>query len=180
MGCHDRNWWIYAAPLSDHSEWTPHRNSNAHVRKISGEEAPNAEITTQNRGKYQKKGQLTPAECKHRMDNNLCLYCGKPGHRAIACTEPLLCSACLAPLIFPNYPLTFPLHFSVLFHLLIYQTPWTAILTFQTPLKPCLPSHLPPFCVMTRSLNPVACILGCTRICTVWLIALKGSCLRSI
>ena len=22
------------------------------------------------------------------MDNNLCLYCGKPGHRAIACTEP--------------------------------------------------------------------------------------------
>ena len=27
-------------------------------------------------------------ECKHRMDNNLCLYCGKPGHWAIACTEP--------------------------------------------------------------------------------------------
>ena len=22
------------------------------------------------------------------MDNNLCLYCGKPGHRAIACTKP--------------------------------------------------------------------------------------------
>ena len=55
-----------------------------------GEEAPNAEINaTQNRGKFQrKKGQLTPTERKHRMDNNLCLYCSKPGHRAIACTEP--------------------------------------------------------------------------------------------
>ena len=42
----------------------------------------------QNQGKYRKKGQLTPAEHKHRMDNNLCLYCGKPRHRAIACTEP--------------------------------------------------------------------------------------------
>ena len=86
----DRNWRIYTAPLSDRSDRTPHRNSNARVREISGEEAPNAEINaTQNRGKFQrKKGQLTPTERKHRMDNNLCLYCGKPGHRAIACTEP--------------------------------------------------------------------------------------------
>ena len=86
----DRNWRIYATPLSDRSEHTPCRNSNARVREISGEEAPNTEINaTQNRGKFQrKKGRLTPAERKHRMDNNLCLYCGKPGHRAIACTEP--------------------------------------------------------------------------------------------
>lgn len=28
---------------------------------------------------------LTPAEKQHRMDNNLCLYCGKPGHRATDC-----------------------------------------------------------------------------------------------
>ena len=85
----DRNWCIYAAPLSDRLDWTPHRNTNARVREISGEEAPNAEINaTQNRGKIRRKGQLTPAEQKHRMDNNLCLYCGKPGHRAIVCTEP--------------------------------------------------------------------------------------------
>ena len=82
----DRNWRIYAAPLSDRSDRTPCCNSNARVHEISGEEAPNAEINaTQNREKFQKKGRLTPAERKHRMDNNLCLYCGKPGHRAIAC-----------------------------------------------------------------------------------------------
>ena len=85
----DRNWRIYAAPLSDRSDRTPRRNSNAHVHEISGEESPNAEINaTQNRGKFRKKGRLTPAERKHRIDNNLCLYCGKPGHRAITCTEP--------------------------------------------------------------------------------------------
>ena len=85
----DRNWHIYAAPLSDRSDRTPRHNSNARVHEISGEEAPNVEINaTQNRGKFQKKGRLTPAERKHRIDNNLCLYCGKPGHRAIACTEP--------------------------------------------------------------------------------------------
>ena len=28
---------------------------------------------------------LTPQEKQHRMDNNLCLYCGKPGHRATDC-----------------------------------------------------------------------------------------------
>ena len=85
----DRNWQIYAAPLPDRSKRTPHCNSNARVCEISGEEASNAEImATQNQGKFRKKGRLTPAEHKHRMDNNLCLYCSKPGHRAIACTEP--------------------------------------------------------------------------------------------
>ena len=85
----DRNWRIYATPLSKQSDWTTHCNTNARVHKISEEEAPNVEINaTQNRGKFQRKGRLTPVECKHRMDNNLCLYCGKPGHRAITCTEP--------------------------------------------------------------------------------------------
>ena len=40
----DRNWHIYAAPLSDRSDHTPRRNTNTRVHKISGEEAPNAEI----------------------------------------------------------------------------------------------------------------------------------------
>ena len=49
----DRNWHIYAAPLSDHADRTPRRNSNMRVCEISGEEAPNAEINaTQNRGKF--------------------------------------------------------------------------------------------------------------------------------
>ena len=49
----DRNWCIYAAPLSDCLDRTPRRNSNARVCEISGEEAPNVEINaTQNRGKF--------------------------------------------------------------------------------------------------------------------------------
>ena len=30
---------------------------------------------------------LTPEERKRRYDNNLCLYCGKAGHRAGDCPE---------------------------------------------------------------------------------------------
>ena len=48
-----------------------------------------------------KRGKLTPAERKYCMDNNLCLYCGKPGHKALECTalpnwfpKPLGASIC--------------------------------------------------------------------------------------
>ena len=34
-------------------------------------------------------GYLTPGERQHCIDNNLCLYCGKPGHKAIECMAPL-------------------------------------------------------------------------------------------
>jgi len=38
------------------------------------------------RGAHQSnRGPLTPAQRKERMDKNLCLYCGKPGHRAKEC-----------------------------------------------------------------------------------------------
>jgi len=32
--------------------------------------------------KSKKQGKLTAEEQKYRMDNNLCLYCGKPRHKA--------------------------------------------------------------------------------------------------
>jgi hypothetical protein len=34
---------------------------------------------------FAPKGPLTPAERERRVKNNLCLYCGKPGHRASDC-----------------------------------------------------------------------------------------------
>ena len=34
------------------------------------------------------RGRLTPGERQHCIDNNLCLYCSKPGHKAIECTAP--------------------------------------------------------------------------------------------
>ena len=35
-----------------------------------------------------RRGRLTPGERQHRIDNNLCLYCGKPGRKAIECMAP--------------------------------------------------------------------------------------------
>lgn len=34
-----------------------------------------------------RDGPLTPAERQHRRDQNLCMYCGGPGHQADACTK---------------------------------------------------------------------------------------------
>jgi hypothetical protein len=38
-----------------------------------------------NGGARSSRGPLTPAQRKERMDKNLCLYCGKPGHKAKEC-----------------------------------------------------------------------------------------------
>ena len=48
---------------------------------------PNPEINAF-KGKPKKWGKLTLEERKHRMDNNLCLYCGKPKHKAQDCQAP--------------------------------------------------------------------------------------------
>jgi Zinc knuckle len=37
--------------------------------------------------KLGKDGKLTPQERQHRMDGNLCLFCGKGGHMAKDCTK---------------------------------------------------------------------------------------------
>ena len=38
-------------------------------------------------GKLGKDRKLTPQECQHRMDNSLCLFCGKTGHIAKECPK---------------------------------------------------------------------------------------------
>src|SRR6266481_4327015 len=38
-------------------------------------------------GKLSKDGKLTPAERQRRMENNLCLFCGKTGHLAKDCSK---------------------------------------------------------------------------------------------
>ena len=61
------------------------RNQIAKVWEIINEDA---EVNA-TRGQSPKcRGRLTPGERKYRMDNNLCLYCGKPGHKAMECTAP--------------------------------------------------------------------------------------------
>jgi hypothetical protein len=51
------------------------------------DDKPNTEINAF-QGKLKKWGKLTAEERKHHIDNNLCLYCGKPGHKAQDCQAP--------------------------------------------------------------------------------------------
>ena len=68
----DKNWRMFAGPIR-----TGPRRPNIQVL----DDKPNTEINAFH-GKSKKQEKLTPEEQRHRMDNNLCLYCGKPGHKA--------------------------------------------------------------------------------------------------
>jgi hypothetical protein len=37
--------------------------------------------------KVGKDGKLTPEECKHHLDGNLCLFCGTFGHKVNKCRK---------------------------------------------------------------------------------------------
>jgi hypothetical protein len=74
----DKNWHMFAGPPRS----GPHRPG---IRAL--DDKPNMEINAF-QGKPRKRGKLTPEERKHHMDNNLCLYCGKPGHKAQDCRAP--------------------------------------------------------------------------------------------
>ena len=62
---------------------------NPRIREIQGEER-SAVTTVQavNRFQSKKRGPLTEQEKKRCRDNNLCMYCGKPGHIASECRAP--------------------------------------------------------------------------------------------
>jgi len=74
----DKNWRMFAGP----PRLGPRRPG---IRALDNK--PNPEINAF-QGKPKKQGKLTPEERKHHMDNNLCLYCGKPGHKAQDCRAP--------------------------------------------------------------------------------------------
>ena len=44
-------------------------------------------------GKLGKDSKLTLQECQRRMDNSLCLFCGKTGHVAKECPKPTAVTA---------------------------------------------------------------------------------------
>jgi hypothetical protein len=78
----DAQWRTFAGPLKSN---TPRRQPR--IRELADDAT--AEINAaQGRPSFRRRGKLTPQERKHRMDNNLCLYCGKPGHKATECTAP--------------------------------------------------------------------------------------------
>jgi len=75
----DKNWHMFAGPP---------RSGTCRPTIRAVDDKPMPEINAF-QGKPKKQGKLTPAECKYCMDNNLCLYCGKPGHKAQDCQAPL-------------------------------------------------------------------------------------------
>jgi hypothetical protein len=68
----DKNWCMFAGPPRS-GQCCPG------IRAL--DKKPQLEINAF-QGKPKKQGKLTPEERKYRMDNNLCLYCGKPSHKA--------------------------------------------------------------------------------------------------
>jgi hypothetical protein len=71
----DKNWHMFIGPP---------RSGPYHPGIQALDEKPQPEINAF-QGKPKKQGKLTPDERKYHMDNNLCLYCGKPGHKAQDC-----------------------------------------------------------------------------------------------
>jgi Retrotransposon gag protein len=67
----DKNWCMFAGPS---------RTGTCCLTIKAVDSMPNPEINAF-KGKSKKQGKLTIEECKHHMDNNLCLYCEKPGHK---------------------------------------------------------------------------------------------------
>ena len=85
----DRNWRLYAGPENSNRGPPRHGNNNARVREVTTQEALNAETNATCGGPpFKKRRHLTFSERKHCIDNNLCLYCGKAGHKAIECKAP--------------------------------------------------------------------------------------------
>jgi hypothetical protein len=77
----DKSWRMFTRTSAG-----PPRRGNPRIRELA-EQTAEAEInaTQGRRAPFKKRGKLTQQERQHRMDNNLCLYCGKSGHRAIDC-----------------------------------------------------------------------------------------------
>ena len=63
------------------------RSNNPKVQEVINEDAE-VNATRGRTTPLKRRGCLTPGERQHCIDNNLCLYCGKPGHKAIECTAP--------------------------------------------------------------------------------------------
>ena len=82
----NNNWRTFANPGGQGRRSSNFRQSNnPKVWEVINEDAE-VNATRGRTTPPKRHGHLTPGERQHRIDNNLCLYCGKPGHKAIECT----------------------------------------------------------------------------------------------
>jgi hypothetical protein len=76
------NQWRMFAP----TRMAPRGNTRIREVTTTGtEDSADIAATQARRAPFRKRGKLTPEERKHRLDNQLCLYCGKAGHTASDC-----------------------------------------------------------------------------------------------
>jgi len=79
---------MYTKPLGN--QGNQHQGRNPCICELSAENS-NTEINAtqgQHHTQFKKCGKLMPEQRQYRFDNNLCMYCGKQGHKAIDCKAP--------------------------------------------------------------------------------------------
>jgi len=87
----ERNWQIFGGSSgsssrgrgSSRGNWRS--NQHPRIQEIKDDDIIEVATTQQRRGRGQKQGKLTQQERQRHMANQLCLYCGKPGHIASSC-----------------------------------------------------------------------------------------------
>ncbi|KIO04364.1 hypothetical protein M404DRAFT_26225, partial [Pisolithus tinctorius Marx 270] len=62
-------------------------NSGSSPKPASSKPGNNSNSSKPEPSKLGKDGKLTPEECKHRIDGNLCMFCGGSGHFADRCPK---------------------------------------------------------------------------------------------
>jgi len=79
---------MYTKLLGNHGN--QRQGHNPWICELSAENS-NTEINTtqgQCHPLFKKRGKLTPEQQQYHFDNNLCMYWGKQGHKAINCKAP--------------------------------------------------------------------------------------------
>jgi hypothetical protein len=74
----------------NHSATKPHSHSHSHDHDTKSGQSSNSNSGNSDNPAYPDKlvdGKLTSQERQRRLDNDLCLYCGETGHKALDCTK---------------------------------------------------------------------------------------------
>ncbi|KIO00521.1 hypothetical protein M404DRAFT_29434 [Pisolithus tinctorius Marx 270] len=71
----------------DKPKTSSNNNSTSSPKAASSKPGNNSNLSKPEPSKLGKDGKLTPEECKHCIDRNLCMFCGGSGHFADKCPK---------------------------------------------------------------------------------------------